>query len=43
LVFGTISNNAFGRVDVFADGTVNPFAPSNNAWVSLEGINFDTL
>lgn len=37
---GTISNDAIGRVDVLSDGTVVPTAPSNNAYVSLDGITF---
>lgn len=40
LALGTISNETVGRVDVNPDGTVVPFAPSNNAWVSLDGLIF---
>lgn len=34
------SANSIGRVDINADGTVVPQAPSSNASVSLEGITF---
>lgn len=35
-----ISNGALGRVDIKADGTVTPMAPSNNASVVLDNITF---
>lgn len=35
-----ISNNAIGRLDIAADGTVKPVSPSNNTWVSLDGVQF---
>jgi hypothetical protein len=37
---GAISNGAIGRVDIGTDGTVSPLLPSNNTWVSLDGIAF---
>jgi hypothetical protein len=40
LVINTISNNAIGRVDVSADGSVTPVAPSSSAYVSLDGLSF---
>lgn len=40
--FAIISNAAFGRLDVLADGTVTPIAPSSNLWVSLNGVTFRT-
>ena len=40
--FGVDSNSAHGRVDVLADGTVVPMAPSSNVYVSLSGISFRT-
>lgn len=39
---GTLSNGVFGRVDIGADGTVTPIAPSNNASVVLDGLHFKT-
>ena len=42
-LFGTISNGAIGRVDVLTDGTVTPLSPSNNTWVSLEGMTYKAL
>lgn len=38
--YAVVSNGALGRVDVGADGTVTPIAPSNNTYVSLQGIYF---
>lgn len=35
-----ISNGAIGRVNIITDGTVVPASPSNNAWVSLDGLSF---
>jgi hypothetical protein len=40
ILYGTISNSLIGRVDVTPNGDVTPIAPSNNAWVSLEGLSF---
>ena len=40
LTLPTISNGAFGRVDIFTAGTVVPTAPSSNLSVSLDGITF---
>lgn len=40
LLVGTISNDAIGRIQIASSGTVTPTAPSNNAWVSLDGITF---
>jgi hypothetical protein len=40
--FAVDSNSAHGRVDVLADGTVIPQAPSSNTYVSLSGIKFRT-
>lgn len=36
----TISNSAQGRVDISLGGDVTPTSPSNNAWVSLDGLSF---
>jgi hypothetical protein len=38
-LFGVISNNVTGGVEVASDGTVKPVA-GNSAYVSLEGITF---
>lgn len=38
----TLSNDALGQVRVGADGTVGILPPSNNTWVSLDGITFRT-
>ena len=38
--FIVLSNGAAGRVDVGADGTVTPISPSDNTYVSLQGIYF---
>ncbi len=38
--FSVISNASIGLVIVAADGEVQPTAPSNNTYVSLEGITF---
>lgn len=38
--FASVSNGAFGRVDVGTDGTVTPQSPSSNLSVSLDGIIF---
>lgn len=40
LAFGTISNNVIGRVDISAAGAVTPVTPSNNTYVTLDGIIF---
>lgn len=40
IVFSVISNAAAGRVDVTTEGWVTPDTPSNNAWVSLDGLSF---
>lgn len=42
-VFPATSNDGFGQVEVSADGSVRGRAPSNNAWVSLNGISFRAL
>jgi hypothetical protein len=39
-LFVVISNDSVGRVDIDTDGNVIPKSPSNNAYVSLEGIVF---
>lgn len=39
-LFGTISNDAIGRVAVNTSGEVIPQTPSNNTWVSLDGLSF---
>lgn len=36
----TLSNGTTGRVDIGADGTVTPLAPSNTASVVLDGLHF---
>jgi hypothetical protein len=41
LLFGTTSNASAGAVSVTPAGDVTPATPSNNAWVSLEGITFN--
>ena len=40
ILCAAVSNFALGRVDVFANGDVMPVSPSNNAWVSLDGVSF---
>jgi hypothetical protein len=35
-----LSNNAVGRLDIGADGTVTPVAPSVNTWVNIDNIHF---
>lgn len=35
LIFATVANNAFGRVDVYADGNVNWSAGGTNGFVSI--------
>ena len=40
LLFGTISNGGVGRVDILTSGGVRPLTPSNNTWVTLDGISF---
>lgn len=42
LIFGTVSNNAIGRVDVTAGGAVTAQVGSN-VWISLEGMSFRTV
>lgn len=40
-MFAAISNNAIGRIDLFANGDVIPASPpSSNVWISLDGISF---
>ena len=39
-IFTMISNNAIGRVDVKADGSVYVWAPSSNVWLPLDSIYF---
>jgi hypothetical protein len=36
----TVSNGAFGRVDIATDGSVTPQSPSSNLSVSLDGLWF---
>lgn len=36
----TLSNGTTGRVDIGADGTVTPLAPSSNLSVVLDGLHF---
>lgn len=38
--FSVISNSAIGYVGILASGEVRPYAPSDNTWVSLDGITF---
>jgi len=40
LLFGTISNSAIGRVDVYENGNILSSTTNNNAWVALDGITF---
>ena len=40
LLFGVVSNNAVGRVDIGSGGNVVPATPSSNAWVALDSIQF---
>lgn len=40
VLYGTISNNVIGRVDVGTNGDLNITSPSSAAWVSLEGLTF---
>lgn len=40
LLFGTVSKEAVGEVEVDSVGGVTPISPSTNAWVSLNGITF---
>ncbi len=42
-LFATESNSVIGRVDVTAAGAVMPIAPSNNAYVMLDGLFFSTI
>lgn len=39
-VHAIASNAAFGYIDISTAGVVRPLSPSNNAWVSLDGITF---
>lgn len=39
-LLATISNGAIGRINIDSSGNVTPASPSNNAWVSLDGITF---
>jgi hypothetical protein len=43
VILGTISNSAIGRVTVESNGQVIPASPSNNTWVSLDGLFFRAL
>lgn len=43
LEFAVMSNGALGRVDISSTGTVTPISPSNNTYVSLDGIRFKAL
>jgi hypothetical protein len=38
--FAVVSNDAMGAVEVGTDGTVTPVTPSDNTYVSLDGISF---
>ena len=40
VALATISNNALGRIDVLTNGELRIAAPSNNSWVSLEGLSY---
>lgn len=40
VLFSTISNASVGRVDVSLSGNVVVQNPSNNNWVSLDGLSF---
>lgn len=39
-LFSVVSNDSIGQVFITTAGAVTPISPSNNAWVSLEGISF---
>lgn len=39
-IFAVISNSTIGRVDVYPSGQVRAETPSNNTYVSLDGISF---
>lgn len=42
LLLGTITSSTYGtgRVDIYADGRVEPRAPSSNSWLALDGLTF---
>jgi hypothetical protein len=40
LLFSVLSNATIGGVSISAAGVVTPITPSNNAYVSLDGIRF---
>lgn len=40
LRFGALSNGSAGRVDITTEGWVTPMSPSNNTYVSLNGLSF---
>jgi hypothetical protein len=39
-LFGTVSGNTAGRIDVSTNGNITANGPSTNGWVSLDGLSF---
>lgn len=39
-IFGTASGGSIGRLDILANGDVQPQSPSISSWVTLSGISF---